>query len=349
MLSYEESWNEIEKQFKKKKEYWLAQDSQGENFSKFSKENAIMELVNEYKGNNCEIYETRPFRHEKLNDFAFFDYIQMFMEKIHGKNFLPEYEKLEIEDKSYDFSSFKKEKIIDEECFIVGQYENDDVEVLLGRSVENPMLHVYSVKDKVTAFEKHISGDLKVYDFNYIKNMLDSEIQVRDILISKNCDMEDLKENFIYEDSATKQVGYLYKALQLNGSVRKQAEELTDVYMNCQLFIKRFDQFYYDKFLDRRLAIESTVTKFEHFIETGEIKYWYPDEVRREELEKYYNVEITEILSEIICVKANSVKEAREKVEEMYRKEKVVLDSSNYVNTKFKVITNAKSIKSDLC
>lgn len=60
--------------------------------------------------------------------------------------------------------------------------------------------------------------------------------------------------------------------------------------------------------------------------------------------EKEYKVEITETLSEIISVKANSVKEAREKAEEMYHKEKVVLDSSNYVNTKFKVLTTSKQI-----
>jgi len=53
---------------------------------------------------------------------------------------------------------------------------------------------------------------------------------------------------------------------------------------------------------------------------------------------KKYTFEITELLSKVIEIKANKKDEAYLKVKEMYQKEEIVLDSSDYVNTEIKLI-----------
>ena len=49
-------------------------------------------------------------------------------------------------------------------------------------------------------------------------------------------------------------------------------------------------------------------------------------------------VEITEILQKTIEVDASDVNDALLKVEELYYKENIVLDYSDYIDTEFKVI-----------
>ena len=49
-------------------------------------------------------------------------------------------------------------------------------------------------------------------------------------------------------------------------------------------------------------------------------------------------VEVTEILQRIIEVEANDLKDAIDKVEEMYRNEDIVLDYSDYISTEIKVV-----------
>ena len=51
--------------------------------------------------------------------------------------------------------------------------------------------------------------------------------------------------------------------------------------------------------------------------------------------QKYYSVKIREVLAELVDIKANSPEEAEDKARQMYRDEKIVLDSSNYVDTEF--------------
>ena len=48
---------------------------------------------------------------------------------------------------------------------------------------------------------------------------------------------------------------------------------------------------------------------------------------------RLFKFEIKELLSKTVEVKANKENEAYFKVKEMYQKEKIVLDSSNYVDT----------------
>ena len=50
---------------------------------------------------------------------------------------------------------------------------------------------------------------------------------------------------------------------------------------------------------------------------------------------KTFEIEIKETLSQIIEVKANSEYEAFAIVKQMYRDEKIVLDSSDYVDTEY--------------
>ncbi|GIV27270.1 MAG: hypothetical protein KatS3mg027_1084 [Bacteroidia bacterium] len=48
---------------------------------------------------------------------------------------------------------------------------------------------------------------------------------------------------------------------------------------------------------------------------------------------KTFKIEIKEVLSRIIEIKANSLDEAITKTREMYRNEEIILDSSDYVST----------------
>ena len=53
---------------------------------------------------------------------------------------------------------------------------------------------------------------------------------------------------------------------------------------------------------------------------------------------KTYAVEITETLQRIVYIDAKSAEEAKDKVEEQYYNEKIVLDSSDYQDTKIEVV-----------
>lgn len=53
---------------------------------------------------------------------------------------------------------------------------------------------------------------------------------------------------------------------------------------------------------------------------------------------KIYKVEVQEILSRIIEVEASTAKAAREKAEEMYRQQQIVLDDGDFVSKHIKVI-----------
>ena len=53
---------------------------------------------------------------------------------------------------------------------------------------------------------------------------------------------------------------------------------------------------------------------------------------------KTYAVEITETLQRTVYVDAKSAEEAKYKVEERYRNEEIVLDSSDYQDTKIEVV-----------
>jgi hypothetical protein len=55
---------------------------------------------------------------------------------------------------------------------------------------------------------------------------------------------------------------------------------------------------------------------------------------------KTFEFEIKEFLSRIIEVKANTEDEALEKVKEMYQKEEIILDSSDYVDTEINKFEN---------
>ena len=52
---------------------------------------------------------------------------------------------------------------------------------------------------------------------------------------------------------------------------------------------------------------------------------------------KKYSIEVLEVLSRIVEVEASDEEEAIEKVEQMYRKCKIVLDDSDYKVTEFSV------------
>lgn len=51
--------------------------------------------------------------------------------------------------------------------------------------------------------------------------------------------------------------------------------------------------------------------------------------------EKTYEIEIEEILQRVVEIKANSLEEAIEKVKDKYNNEDIVLDYSDYFETKF--------------
>jgi len=53
---------------------------------------------------------------------------------------------------------------------------------------------------------------------------------------------------------------------------------------------------------------------------------------------KTYKLEITETLQRIIEVEASTEKEALDKIRKLYKEEKIILDSSNYVDTEFTIL-----------
>jgi len=55
---------------------------------------------------------------------------------------------------------------------------------------------------------------------------------------------------------------------------------------------------------------------------------------------KTFEFEIQEVLSRNIEIKARTEDEAFQKVKEMYQKEEIVLDSSDYIDTEIKKIDN---------
>ena len=50
-----------------------------------------------------------------------------------------------------------------------------------------------------------------------------------------------------------------------------------------------------------------------------------------------YKVEITETLSRIIDIEAENEKDAVSKIKDLYRKEEIVLDSNDYLDTKIEI------------
>lgn len=56
-----------------------------------------------------------------------------------------------------------------------------------------------------------------------------------------------------------------------------------------------------------------------------------------------YRVEITEMLQKTVEVKANSRKEAEEKVEDQWKNCKHVLDAENFVGVEFKAISESRN------
>ena len=55
---------------------------------------------------------------------------------------------------------------------------------------------------------------------------------------------------------------------------------------------------------------------------------------------KKFKIEITEILSKTFDIEANSEEEALEKVEILYKQEKIILDSNNFVDKEIKMVNN---------
>ncbi len=53
---------------------------------------------------------------------------------------------------------------------------------------------------------------------------------------------------------------------------------------------------------------------------------------------KEFKVEITETLSKIITIKANTLEEALESVTKMYEQEKIILDSDNFIEKEIKLV-----------
>lgn len=48
-----------------------------------------------------------------------------------------------------------------------------------------------------------------------------------------------------------------------------------------------------------------------------------------------YKIKIIEIYERIINVEANNIDEAFDKIKKMYKEDRIILDDSNYVKTKF--------------
>jgi len=51
---------------------------------------------------------------------------------------------------------------------------------------------------------------------------------------------------------------------------------------------------------------------------------------------KNYNIEVTEVLSRVVSIKAKNEDEAYFKIKKMYQNEEIVLDASDYIDTEFK-------------
>lgn len=65
---------------------------------------------------------------------------------------------------------------------------------------------------------------------------------------------------------------------------------------------------------------------------------WVDESEAKPAEEQEYKVEITETLQRTIVVKAKSASEAIEKTKEMYHKEEIVLDSSDYIDTEYQIL-----------
>ncbi len=51
-----------------------------------------------------------------------------------------------------------------------------------------------------------------------------------------------------------------------------------------------------------------------------------------------YNIELNELLSRMLVIEADSEEEALTLAKQKYRNEEIVLDSSDYVDTEFKIL-----------
>lgn len=57
-------------------------------------------------------------------------------------------------------------------------------------------------------------------------------------------------------------------------------------------------------------------------------------------MEKEFKVEIKEILSRIVTIKANTEEEAYQKVKQLYKNEEIVLDDNDFLDVEFTVNLN---------
>lgn len=55
---------------------------------------------------------------------------------------------------------------------------------------------------------------------------------------------------------------------------------------------------------------------------------------------KKFEIEIKELLARTIEIKANTEDEALQKIKEMYQKEEIILDSSDYIDTEINKFEN---------
>lgn len=61
---------------------------------------------------------------------------------------------------------------------------------------------------------------------------------------------------------------------------------------------------------------------------------------------KKYDIEVEEVLRRVVHIEANNIAEAVDKVEEQYKNEEIVLDSSDYCETHFNNLYSKKLDKS---
>lgn len=57
-----------------------------------------------------------------------------------------------------------------------------------------------------------------------------------------------------------------------------------------------------------------------------------------------FKIEITETLSKIIEVEADNIEEALERVETMYKEEKIILDSSDFIDKEIKLFNDENDV-----
>ena len=57
-----------------------------------------------------------------------------------------------------------------------------------------------------------------------------------------------------------------------------------------------------------------------------------------------FKIEITETLSKIIEVDADNIEEALERVETMYKEEKIILDSSDFIDKEIKLFNDENDV-----